>query len=845
MTSVYPWLKKLKAGLVLYLSIIVYCELSFAQITPDNTLGRENSLVNTNVEVRGNLADLIQGGAIRDGNLFHSFGEFNIGEGGRVFFANPDGITNIITRITGNNFSEILGTLGVDGGANLFFLNPNGIVFGENAQLDISGSFLATTADSYSFENGTEFSATQPEAPLLTINFPLGVQFGGNPGGIQVQGQGHNYTMIGLSPLIPTAPTQGLQINPGNTLSLIGGDISLEGGNLIAPGGRIELGSVGKGLVNLTPTDFGWVLNYQGVESFQDVNLSQEASVDASGGFAGSIQVQGNNINLADGSGIVIQNLGFQPSGDINIRAIESLELQGNTPVDILTSFIANDALGLGAGGNINIDANRILLTGGASISSNTFSDAQGGDIALQVAQSLQVIGFEQNNPQNTSYITAASLGSGNAGNVNANTKDLNLIDGGLISTISFSTGNAGNLLVNVADSFQLIGTSPFFTPSTLSSSTFGSGKSGNLTLNTSQLIIQDGGRVDASTVASGNAGSVEINATDFIEVRGTVPNSINPSLIISSANIIDPSLRDLLNSFFPLNLSSLPSGDSGNVTINTPQLTITDGASVTVRNDGFGDAGNLNINADNLFLNTLGSTTASTQSGEGGNLNLSLTNLLQLRNGGQISAAAGGIGNGGNITINADIILSLENSRINANAFAGNGGNIQINTQGIFLGNNASITASSEFGVDGVISINTPISEPKNAFVELRAQIVGTDVQIARRCGSEGVGRENSFVVTGRGGLAPSPDSLGLAESIVPDLGTGGETLLEDREIGRRGDGHRLTNPQSTIVEAQGWIINERGKVELVAYPVGIGSSELEQKMTNCGSLSSYDQNT
>jgi filamentous hemagglutinin family protein len=90
--------------------------------------------------------------------------------GQRVYFANPIGIENIFSRVTGNNVSNILGTLGVNGNANLFLLNPNGIIFGSNARLDINGSFLATTAHSFQFPGGTQFSATNPEAPPIIVD---------------------------------------------------------------------------------------------------------------------------------------------------------------------------------------------------------------------------------------------------------------------------------------------------------------------------------------------------------------------------------------------------------------------------------------------------------------------------------------------------------------------------------------------------------------------------------------------------------------------------------------------------------------------------------------------------
>ncbi|NEP37375.1 filamentous hemagglutinin N-terminal domain-containing protein [Moorena sp. SIO3B2] len=161
-----------------------------AQITPDTTLPTaERSLFHqSSGQVNGEIVDLIKGGSIRDINLFHSFLEFNVGDGQRVYFANPAGIENILSRVTGANPSNIFGTLGVDGGANLFLINPNGIFFGNNAKLDVSGSFVGTTADGIGFGNQGVFSASNPEppSPLLTVN-PNVFFFNQIPGNITSQ----------------------------------------------------------------------------------------------------------------------------------------------------------------------------------------------------------------------------------------------------------------------------------------------------------------------------------------------------------------------------------------------------------------------------------------------------------------------------------------------------------------------------------------------------------------------------------------------------------------------------------------------------------------------------------
>lgn len=149
----------------------VFGNRAFAQITPDATLGAKRSLINSGVS-NGLPRDQIEGGAIRGINLFHSFYQFNVGEGQSVYFHNPAGIENIISRVTGGSPSDIRGTLGVSGGtANLFLLNPSGIIFEPNARLDVGGSFVATTANAIQFGTQGFFSSSDRLPPsLLTVN---------------------------------------------------------------------------------------------------------------------------------------------------------------------------------------------------------------------------------------------------------------------------------------------------------------------------------------------------------------------------------------------------------------------------------------------------------------------------------------------------------------------------------------------------------------------------------------------------------------------------------------------------------------------------------------------------
>ncbi len=197
---------------------------ALADIVPDGTLGNESSVVIPNTTVRGEIADKLEGGATRGANLFHSFQEFNVGELQRVYFANPSGIENILTRVTGRNISNILGTLGVDGSANLFLLNPNGIVFGPQSRLDVAGSFFASTANSLVFGDGQEFSATSPQAPpLLTINITPGLQYGQDDPRTTITNRGNLAVGEDLTLAAGNLDLQG-QLEAGRNLTLLAED---------------------------------------------------------------------------------------------------------------------------------------------------------------------------------------------------------------------------------------------------------------------------------------------------------------------------------------------------------------------------------------------------------------------------------------------------------------------------------------------------------------------------------------------------------------------------------------------------------------------------------------------
>ncbi|MDJ0734175.1 MAG: S-layer family protein [Nostocaceae cyanobacterium] len=814
---VFAFLSALTTGVLVSGTVLP----AIAQVTSDGTT---NTLVNAN----GNNFTILNG-IERGNNLFHSFSNFSIPTGGSASFdlLNTPNITTIFSRVTGGNVSDINGliqTLNGNNPVSLFLMNPAGIVFGENASLNIGGSFVGTTAESILFQDGVEFSAVNASGtPLLTMNVPVGLQMGQNPGAIQVQGRGHtlSYLLTGntfspISPVSRTVVNSGLKVNPDNTLSLIGGNVNLQGGMLTAQGGRIEIGSVEGGEVNLDPNN-GWTASYENVTALRDINLLGKSLVDVSDNVftrapgGGSIQLTGGNVSLHDGSVALNQTLGTVSGGGIKVNASESLNLTGLDSTTRIASQLSTETLGTGSSGSITVSTHQLTMDSGR-ITARSFSGASGGNIAVNASEAISL---KSDAPQTISFIMAQTSLSGAAGEVTVSTPKLSVFDGSVVLSTTFGSGNGGNVTVNAAD-IELIGLQPItFAQSSLSTVTMGAGKSGNLTVNTARLLVKDGGRVDASTVATGKGGSVTVNASEFIEVTGNVPGSPNPSQIIAGADIVVPVLQRSLG------LPPIPSGDSGDVIINTPQLKVINQGLVTVRNEGTGNAGHLKVNADSIFFDNQGGISASTESGEGGNITLNLQKLLLLRNQSQISAEAGGIGNtgnGGNITINSPIIAGLENSDIIANAVQGNGGNINITTQGIFglelrdrLTSESDITASSEFGISGTVEINNFGIDPSSGLVELPVALADSSQQIASSC-SQTAG--SSFIVTGRGGMRQNPTEKVIASRPwhdIRDLSAYGQQKVDVAQVT-----HIL--PQPAIIEASGWVRNAKGEVELVA---------------------------
>ncbi|AUT00546.1 filamentous hemagglutinin [Nostoc sp. CENA543] len=783
-------------NVILLGEILLWCSFAYAQVTVDSTL-------NTTFTQSGNDFTITDGNRIGN-NLFHSFEQFSIPAKGSAFFNNALDVENIFSRVTGGNISHIDGLIKANGNANLFLLNPSGIIFGANAKLEIGGSFIATTANSIKFADGTEFSAVNPQQnPVLTINVPIGLQMGSNSASIIANGQGYTNNGYTISRLPQSTE---LQVKPGKTLALVGGDLQLHGLILTAPQGRIELTSTnGAGQVDLLPNAQGYTLGYSSGQTLGDIQLTQQSLLDVSGINAGDVNIQGKNIRFTDGSLVLGQNYGYLPGGDIRLRASEAIALIGTVSDGILGSGVRVDAFGTGASSNISVVTPQLILQQGAILNTITSGNAASGNIQIDAAK-IEISGYSLTYPLGVTNITTSTYSFGSAGDIFMNSDSLLLTNGGSISSASFASGSGGKVTIRNQNT-TVKGESPFGLYSAISLSTFATGNAQDLSLDTARLQILEGGTVGSSAFFMGNGGNVNINASEAIAISGSSPN--NQSNINSSAVRLSPQLRQLFD------LPDILTANAGNVSINTPNLILTDGGTVSVTSQGIGNGGTLNITSDRIQLKNQGSIQAQTESGNGGNINLQVGKLLFLRQDSKITATASGLGDGGNITINTPIITGWENSDIIANAVRGRGGNIQITSQGIIgleyrpqITAENDITASSQFGVSGTVQVNTTGVDPNSGLVELPANVADPSQQIATGCTDTS---GSSFIATGRGGIPQNPTQEVRSDRTWSDI----------RNISAFQKKPALQAQTSKypelLVQATGWQRNPQGKIELI----------------------------
>lgn len=293
------------ASILTTLSLQSVCN---AQIIPDQSLRNQNSVVLPS----GPNLQLITGGALRGQNLLHSFSQFSIGEGSAAYFQDP-GVKNIISRVTGNNTSRILGLLGVRGNANLYILNPSGFIFGNNSKIDIGGALTISTAQSIEFEKDYIYDVlSKNNVPSIDLGNPASLNFANSPQGeIQVLGNGHKLFQPGniFAPVTGFGQSaDGLITRGGRQISFFGREIRFDAGLVTSPSGNITISAIKQGKVKINQVFNGVIYDYSSVSDFGNILLLNQSLLDVSGLGLGNISLVGKNITVSDASLLINSN---------------------------------------------------------------------------------------------------------------------------------------------------------------------------------------------------------------------------------------------------------------------------------------------------------------------------------------------------------------------------------------------------------------------------------------------------------------------------------------------------------------------------------------------------------
>ncbi len=780
----------------------------------------------------GGAISLTANGSINTGNLdsdsFSSSG--NAGQGGAISLT-ANGI-----NITGDLSSRSSSSSGSGGqGGNISLEAANGTITFNRLNPLYDGGSRDIDASGASGGNITlTSSAGLFELKKGSINSNAS---NGNGGNIQI-----NAASVSLTNTELTTTARGTG-NAGN-ISITADDlVKLDKSRLFT---SLELGGIGRG---------GDITIEAGAVSLRSASFIDTATFGE--GNAGNVSLKVDDSVLLDNNSAIFSITSGQGNGgNVRVEAGGAVSLANRSNISTAVNSGA-----VGDGGNIDIVARSLSLTGGSQLVTSTSSSGKAGNITVNTTEGVIISGVDPNfsstQPRNVSVANPPPLAEVEPNDSIAQAQPLtqfflnspndvnpNVELSTRIPYVSISGQTSGQLYIWPVSredyySFEVTaaGTRAIFDIDTpqpgLASALILFDRAGN------QLSGND------SASPSLGAGGSTVNdpylryvfsepGTYFIQVRRFSKGAYTLQISLDTPNVA----TSVVNGTLPSGLFARTqgAGAAGNVTINTPQLTVRDGAKVTVSSIGTGDAGNLNVTANSILLDN-GQLIAETTSGEGGNIYLKVEDLLLMRNRSLISAQAGNNGNGGNIDIDARLIVAVkrEDSDIVADADRGNGGNINITTQGIFglkyrqeRTPESDITASSRFGIAGTVNINQLTIDPSQGLTNLPTEVVDASNQIDQTCAAgRGEVGKNQFTITGRGGMPTSPYEMLGEEEALEDVHppAGFSSSRNSLPVAERAvtPQRAISNPKPPIVEASGWVINDKGQVVLTATPTTV----------------------
>jgi filamentous hemagglutinin family protein len=240
------------------------------------------------------------------------------------------------------------------------------------------------------------------------------------------------------------------------------------------------------------------------IENFQ----SAIAPATLGKGFGGSLEISTKNLIVSDYATIGAATMGIGMAGNMNI-VVDNLYLKDGGILTNSSGAIVGGELWLatGDGGHITVTAKENIVISGrnpfnpSSITSNTFLSAQGGNLNIQANRLILTDG---------GTISANSLGTGNAGNIHIRANQLSLTNGGKI-TSDAAQAVGGSITVFATDLLYL-------RDAQLTTSVHGGkGNGGNITIENPTLVVLDQSQIIAQA-DEGQGGNIRLVADNFLK---------------------------------------------------------------------------------------------------------------------------------------------------------------------------------------------------------------------------------------------------------------------------------------------------------------------------------------
>lgn len=661
-------------ALVPLAAIFIWSGAAKAQPIPDTTVGTEITPFDQDTSI-------IEGGTTVEQNLFHSFESFSIDLGERVFFFGPNDVNHIFSRVTGDDPSQIDGVLGTFGSdADLFLINPNGVVLGPEASLSVQGSFMATTADGVQLGTDGQFSVLDPGSDsLLAIN-PSAFLFSGltPPNNILI-----NQSILGV-PI-------------GESLVFLGGDIVIDGGQLFAVDGQIEIGALSAvDTIGFSVVNHSLLLSDNNV-SRANIQLINGAALSAFNVFSdqkGEISLFADTINLDQASTITIGigpnlDIGNQQVGNIEINATGDVTLSNESRLlsGVLGS-LENGDLSIGQSGDIHVIADNLSLINGAGISSVLSGVGATGNITLTIQDRL-VLDGTAGRPDRPSVISTGIFqgAEGQGGDVNILANTVDIINGANIFTNSFGIGDSGNIIISAQEQVLFMDGN-----ATSGVGNTARGNGGDVLISAATLDLLEGSSILTDTNGIGNAGNIQLVLSDRVTLSGNNSSGIISSEVENQGQGNGGNIEIFANSLDVLNVGQIIAGtegigNGGNIVLNIRGLAIFDGERIE-------ETGRVRSSA----LSFVGENAQ----GSSGNLEISVGSL-EITNGAGLDVSTLGNGSAGNVIINADDYVRLNRGDIRAESLSSrSAGNLAITAGTLFLENTSFLSTSTDNAVNG-----------------------------------------------------------------------------------------------------------------------------------------------